>query len=113
METSVSVEIGTANGLQCYAIKIGTPVFEVNVWVPVGEAVRLKEVRKTPWGSGALGIGRSAGSPAWWCVGDEGEEKETLSILVGQDDQTWDIALRFPLETIDAVIQEVEACSHP
>jgi hypothetical protein len=112
LNPSVSVEVLGQGGARSYAIKIGTPLFEINVTVPFADAAKLKRVRNTPWLSGALQIGESAGAPAWWCVNPEHSERQSLSILVGHDDQTWDIALQFPLETIDMVVQEVGACSH-
>jgi|SRR3972149_7873913 len=111
MQPSVSVEARVDDGVRVYAIKIGTPSFEVNVDVPHGDAPRLKKVSNSPWLSGALRIGTSAGAPAWWCVAGQDEEIKGLSILVGHDDQTWDIALQLPLETIDAVVHEVDVCA--
>ena len=91
-------------------IKLATEAFEVNVLVPVAQAGLLARVRETPWASGALQIGTSAGAPAWWCRGDaDGEDPETMSILVGEDDQSWDIALQFPIATIDEVLRAVAA----
>ena len=70
----------------------------------------LARVRQTPWASGALQIGTSAGAPAWWCVGDaDGEDSETMSILVGDDDQSWDISLQMPIATIDEVLRAAAA----
>ena len=53
----------------------------------------------------------SAGSPAFWCVSDEADVY--LSILVGHDDQTWDIAVSLPLDTIDDIRREIAACPVP
>ena len=110
---SVSVELSLADGAPYYAVKIGTEAFEVNVAVPLEDAARLKEVLTAPWLSGALRIGSSAGAPAWWCVGGDDEDAKTLSILVGTDDEAWDIALQLPLETIEAVVREVATCAKP
>lgn len=58
--------------------------------------------------SGSLRIGSSAGAPAWWSV--EQDETGMLSILIGADDESWDIAILLPLDTIDEIIREVDAC---
>ena len=58
--------------------------------------------------SGSLRIGSSAGAPAWWSV--EEDETGMLSILIGSDDESWGIAILLPLDTIDEIVREVEAC---
>ena len=93
-----------------YANFYTTPGFFISL---LEDAARLKEVLTAPWLSGALRIGSSAGAPAWWCVGGDDEDAKTLSILVGTDDETWDIALQLPFETIEAVVREVAACAKP
>ena len=110
MQPSVTVEALTEAEGRSYLIKIGTPAFEANVVVPFEEAGRLKEVRETAWLSGALRIGSTSGVPTWWCVVEDDDER-TLSILIGSDDQSWDIALQLPLGTIDAVLREIAACA--
>jgi hypothetical protein len=106
MAASVTVDVVPDADVPSYNVKIGTDTFEVNIIVPVAEANRLHHVREATWGAGALRIGTSAGAPAWWCVGDKDGQK-TLSILVGHDDETWQIALALPIETIDDVLQEI------
>jgi hypothetical protein len=107
MDASVAVEIDTEGGSKFYTIKISTDTFEVNVRVPAHDAAKLEKVRATPWINGALRIGESAGSPAFWSIGGHGQ----ASILFGQDDQSWDIAVLFPPATIDAILQEIAAAS--
>jgi hypothetical protein len=111
MKPSITVDCEENEGGCRYHIKIGTDSFEINVDVPVEFVDRLNLVRQTPWGSGALHIGTSAGMPAWWCVGDESEDTRILSILVGQDDETWDIAVQLPIDTVDEVLREIAECS--
>ena len=107
--TSVAAEatLDAADG-HFIAIKIGTPSFELNIAVPIGEIPLLARVRGRRWSDGALRIGRSAGAAAWWSVDDE-HGVPYLSILVGHDDQTWDIAAQLPIHTIEDVVREVEA----
>ena len=109
MQPEVAVDVVDDEGA-LLDIKIATGTIEVNVLVPVDQAGLLGRVRDTPWASGALQIGTSAGAPAWWCTGDaDGEDSDNMSILVGEDDQSWDIALQFPIATIDEVLRAVAA----
>ena len=110
MKPSVTVDYRSESGLSHYNIKIQSDQFEINIAVPIEVVERLGLVRNARWMSGALRIGTSAGAPAWWCVGDEGGVG-TMSILIGEDDETWDIAIQLPVETVDEVIREIEACS--
>ena len=91
-----------------FNVKLSTPDLEVNVLIRPEEIDLLSRVRGTPWESGSLRIGSAAGVPAWWCVTGE---PQALSIVVGRDDQTWVVAVQFPLETIDAIVTEVQACA--
>jgi hypothetical protein len=111
MKPSITVDCEENEGACHYHIKISTDSFEINVDVPIEFVGRLNLVRQTPWVSGALRIGTSAGMPAWWCVGDESEDARVLSILVGKDDETWDIAVQLPIDTVDEVLREIAECS--
>jgi len=86
-------------------VKIQTPQLEINIRIPNGEAARLDTVRRADWDSrGSLRIGDVAGAPAWWCVDTQ---SRTFSVLVGDDDESWDIAVTLPLGSLDAVIAAV------
>jgi hypothetical protein len=111
LKTSISVGPGITDGGPLYVVKIQTDAFELNVWVAIDGVAKFDRVRAAPWMKGAVRIGRSAKSPAFWCVGDE--DNQGLSILVGHDDQTWDIAVSLPLDTIDVIRREIAACPVP
>ncbi len=111
-QPAVSVEICYVDDVECYSIKISTAAAEVNVVVTPAEAAKLGRVRETPWLSGALQIGKSAGAPAWWSIGEE-QGDPYLSLLIGSDDQTWDIGFTLPLGTMDSIGREVATCERP
>ena len=106
-DVSVSVEADLEEGEHFYAVKVSTPTFEINVRVPSNDVPKLAKVRTTPWENGALRIGESAGAPAFWSSSEGG----TVSILVGHDDQTWDIAVLMPPETVDEILREISAAA--
>ena len=104
-----SVTVENVDDSGTFLIKIATHDVEMNVWVLEADLGKLVEVRGRRWEVGALRIGRSAGTPAWWSVEAE-EEGRSLSIVVGDDEESWDLNFRFPLETLDEILREVEAC---
>jgi len=99
IETDVTVEERDDDGVLSYAVKIASALIELNVIIPQSEISHLKTVLATDWASGALRLGVSAGAPVYWCAGEHG----TLSVLIGQDDQTWDIGLTFPTTVIPMI----------
>ena len=61
-----------------------------------GSALRL---------SGALRIGECAGAPVFWSTG---AESNSISVLVGHDDQTWDFGVALPASTIGEILKRIE-----
>jgi hypothetical protein len=104
-----SVTVENVDDSGTFLVKIATDHVEMNVWVQEADLPKLAEVRGRRWELGALRIGRSAGTPAWWSVEAE-EDGRSLSIVVGDDDESWDLNFRFPLETLDAILREIDAC---
>src|SRR3982750_4443267 len=92
LNTSVTVNPGAdAGGTPWYWLKIQTDAFELNVGVRPEEVARVERVRSTPWLTGALHVGACAGSRAFWCVGEDGDE--SVRVLGGHEDEPWDFAV--------------------
>lgn len=89
------------------AVKISMPQFEISVWIPQEEVSNLEQVRTTVWDKGSLRIGKSAGEAAWWSAD---LQEQTLSIVIGHDDETWDVGATLPLATLDLILTEVRGC---
>lgn len=85
-------DVGDGSGI---VLKISSDAFELNVALRIYELERLDKVLSTPWQGGALQLGSSANSAAWWSC-DDGE----VSICVGHDDQTWDFSISFPVSEL-------------
>jgi len=102
LETSVSVEID-ADGL-C-TIKIATDWYEVNIRMSATDALRLEDVVSQPWLHGSLRLGESAGAPVHWSAREDGR----ISILVGHDDETWDVAVSVDAAVLRAILGELAA----
>jgi hypothetical protein len=113
LKTSVSVDPGRdESGAPLYHLKLQTDAFEVNLRVRPQDVPKFEHVRSAAWERrGSLRIGEAAGSHAFWSVGGEGDD--SIAVLIGRDDECWDIGLSFPPETIDAIRREIAACPSP
>ncbi|HZR36841.1 MAG TPA: hypothetical protein VFA75_15840 [Nevskia sp.] len=85
-----------------YTLTLEAEVFEVDIHIPGEEAEELKLVASSRWEDGSMQIGEAAGAPVFWST-DDG----MVAILIGDDDENWDIALSMPVETMDRIIQAV------
>ncbi|OZV74976.1 hypothetical protein CA850_29405 [Micromonospora echinospora] len=66
------------------------------------ELARLRSIRQADWSARrALQIGDAAGIPVHWAIHDD-----TVTALIGHDDETWHIAFLMPVETIDRLAAE-------
>jgi len=75
--------------------------WEVHVWAPLADLSRLSKIRTATWDERrSLQVGTCGGSPVFWAVADGGQ----ATILIGQDDETWDVALMIPLTVVDRIV---------
>ncbi|MDL4820949.1 hypothetical protein [Actinomadura opuntiae] len=78
--------------------------WELHIRAPLADFSRLTEIRDAHWDERrSLRIGVCAGSSVFWALSDD-----RAVLLIGQDDETWDIALTIPLATVD----EIAALAH-
>ncbi len=99
IDTDITVEEHEEDGVSVYLVKIASALVELNVTIPQSDIGHLQSALRTEWALGALRLGTSAGAPVYWCAGEKG----TLSVLIGQDDETWDIALTLPASVIPMI----------
>lgn len=92
-----------ADGLTVACAKISSGEWEVNVRATPLEFASLNSIRSATWASrNSIAVGRSAGAPVFWsCDGP------TASILIGSDDETWDVALSVPVDVVDRIVELV------
>jgi hypothetical protein len=82
------------------AVKLATQAWELNIRAPLTEFMRLRDIRDANWGvRHSLAVGTSAGASVFW-ASSEGE----ATILVGHDDETWDMAVTVPLAVVDEIV---------
>lgn len=89
-----------ADGQREAALKLATQAWQLNVRAPLTELMRLRDIRDADWTTRrSLAVGTSAGASVFW-ASSEGE----VTILVGHDDETWDIAVTVPLAVVDEIV---------
>ncbi|KAB2376427.1 hypothetical protein [Actinomadura montaniterrae] len=75
--------------------------WEVHIRASLADLSRLTSIRRANWDERrSLQVGECAGAPVFWAVAGD----DHATILIGQDDETWDAALIVPLATIDEIV---------
>ena len=83
-------------------VKIQSSKRELNLYVTPTELLSVPEVRAARWNDrSSHRLGAVGKMPAWWCV--DGDE---MDVLIGEDDETWEIVLRMPTSVLDQIDQE-------
>ena len=101
-DVAVEVEVD-GDGDEILCAKISTGVCEVNVRADRAAFLKLTDITEADWLSGrSLAVGTSAGSPVFWTC-----EGATVDLLIGVDDETWDIAVRVPLDLVEELVDQV------
>ena len=84
-------------------VKIQGETWELNIWATTDELRKLAGIEKTDWAQRrTLKAGTCANAPVWW-----NERDGTVYILVGNDDEAWDICVTIPLATVHQLLSEV------
>lgn len=107
MNPPVSVSFGPEGdeqGNPLFILKIQKDDWEINVWMRPNELTLIRNVKTARWDNGgSIRLGECAGAPTFWSC-----EDGTLTILVGQDDESWDFAVSMPEAIIDQIIAEID-----
>jgi hypothetical protein len=109
---TVDVDYSYDGDQRFYAVSLMTHTWLCLIHIAPEDVPRLSDVTSTPWDSGALRIGDSAGVGVFWSVNGE-DDKDTVVILVGDDDETWDISFAVPATTIDEILDAIKAVDAP
>jgi hypothetical protein len=83
-------------------VKLATDAWGVNVRASADDLLTLAEIRSANWNErGSQQAGESAGAPVFWA-----REGNHASLLVGHDDEAWDVAITVPLTVVDQIVGE-------
>ena len=85
-----------------FLIKLQTPAWEVNIRMAAAEVAKLRAIREADWGGGlSIRAGESARAPVFWAC-----ERGVVTVMIGEDDETWDVAVTVPIDAVDAIVQQ-------
>ncbi len=91
-------------GNTIFVLKIQEQSWELNISMTRDELALIPDVQAAHWNNrGSLHIGRCAGLPTFWSC-----EDGKLSILIGQDDESWDFGVTMSEAVIDNMITEIK-----
>ena len=102
----VSVEYVSIEDVEdALGVKLQTDAWEVNFRAAPDELAKLEGVRRADWAARrSIQAGRACGSLVYWA-----SDGDTVSLLVGADDETWDIAVFFPVSVVGEILRQAEA----
>jgi hypothetical protein len=87
------------------AVKVQSPAWELNFRATPDELAGLRAIREADWAARrCLHVGESAGSRVHWSAADG-----TATIMVGEDDETWDFAVTMPIASVDRIVADAAA----
>jgi hypothetical protein len=87
------------------AVKLQTDAWEVNVRASSHDFMRLTEIRSADWSQReSIAVGESAGAPVFWASVDD-----HAALMIGHDDEAWDVSVTVPLDLVDEIVREVAA----
>lgn len=102
---SVTAEISGAIA----SVKLQSSQWELNIHGSLHEFAQLARIDETDWATRrVLRVGVCAGSPTFWCA-----EASVVMLLIGADDEAWDIAMVIQRPTIDEIVTAVAAADTP
>ena len=93
-------------------MSLSTDTWLALIHIAPEDVAKLGEVTSRSWDDGALRIGDSAGASAFWSVNGE-DDNDTVVILIGDDDETWDISFAVPAATIAEIVDAIAALDAP
>ncbi len=79
-------------------LALTSPAAYLLVTATAAEVASLAAVAAADWTAReSLQVGRALGHPVFWCAGERLDE---VNVLVGEDDETWELALTVPLAVV-------------
>ena len=84
-------------------VKLQSETWELNISATTDELWQLAGIEKTDWDQRrTLKVGTCANAPVWW-----NERDGTVYILVGNDDEAWDMGVTIPIGTVHELLGEL------
>jgi len=85
-------------------VKLQTAAWEINVRAKEVELAKLADIRTADWSQRrSIAVGESVQAPVFWASsGDD------ATIMIGHDDETWDVAVTVPTEVVERIARASE-----
>lgn len=100
----ISVSVGEID--DGFSVKLAGRQRELNLLLRKEELGRLEGVESANWDQRAsVRLGTCLEKPVFWCASEDGG----VTILVGDDDEIWEVALTISGATVEAIRRELEA----
>ncbi|MFV0530439.1 MAG: hypothetical protein ACK5MD_03280 [Flavobacteriales bacterium] len=82
-------------------LKISNEQLELNLRMTKAESIDLIEnIQKAKWDERkSIRAGSCLDSNVFWCI----NENKSISLLIGHDDETWEIAIVIPIDIMDEI----------
>lgn len=93
------------SGEERVSAKFSDVGWELNVTAAASEFLTLRGIRTMDWGlRHTRAVGMSAGAHVFWA-----SDVRTATLMVGSDDETWDIAVAVPVDLVEELVRRVQA----
>jgi len=87
-------------------LKLQADGWEANVHASAEELLLLADIRSASWDERrSIQAGESAGAHVFWSAG----EGDDANLMIGEDDETWDVSVAVPYAVIDQVVQALRS----
>jgi len=104
MQKVIGMSLGAAGPPHEVVLTLQGDDWELHVWATFDDLARLRSVRSAVWDERrSIAAGTSAGSQVFWAGPAEGADSETATVLIGHDDETWDIAILVPVTVVEKI----------
>jgi hypothetical protein len=98
------VDVTVESAGSVVVMKLQTETWELNIRAPVADFVRLHGINDADWDARrSLAIGTCADARVHWAASGG-----QAMILIGHDDETWDIAVAVPVATVHEIASLAE-----
>lgn len=84
-------------------LSLSGPGFYLHIQIPPTELRSLTGIPGASWEDRtSIRAGKALGSPVFWCRSKD--DPSAVTVLVGADDETWQLALEFPTDVLLRVL---------
>jgi hypothetical protein len=100
VDVTIEAEVTAPGEPPILLVKLQSSAWELNVRATREDLLSLQGIRDAVWvDRRSLHVGTSAGAPVQWSASGD-----ITTVMVGDDDETWDIAIQVPTAAIEDIV---------